>query len=291
MNPGWFEAAITLHSDCETAFCLLAAWPSPMAVPTAAPGEGRSDGVSSPVSGSLSCCLPNFPQSWSDLPVHQKSYPVALCWPCTGLGCVRTGQAFLSVSEFHCFGSNLCRKNLSWGGWAVAPCVGSGCESACSGLIGRLWTPWKCVPEMMAVAARAQICSEARDAEPRVQPKEIHWKLWGMDTGCTRARCSLPFLAQSYAPAEVWAVECSVQCSGWMLLLIPLWVGTPSQAGSCALKGMQREGESSCCEEGRRHLDQSLASIFHCSCAGGSCWQQPHMRQHCWRANFFSILT
>lgn len=40
MNPGWFEAAITLHSACETAFCLLAAWPSPIAVPTAAPGEG-----------------------------------------------------------------------------------------------------------------------------------------------------------------------------------------------------------------------------------------------------------
>lgn len=38
MNPGWFEAAIALHSACET-FCLLAAWPSPMAVPTAAPGE------------------------------------------------------------------------------------------------------------------------------------------------------------------------------------------------------------------------------------------------------------
>lgn len=48
MDPGWFEAAITLRSDCESAFCLLAAWPSPMAVPTAAPGEGRPDGLSAP---------------------------------------------------------------------------------------------------------------------------------------------------------------------------------------------------------------------------------------------------
>lgn len=147
---------------------------------------------------------------------------------------------------------------------------------------------------MMAVEASAQICSDAQGAKPHeYSPKKFteSYEEQAQVVQVLAALCHFWENRMSQQRCELWsAPHCAAAVAG--CCSSSLSVGAPSQAGSRALKGMQsREGDGSCCEEGRKHPDQSSAGIFHCCCAGGSCWQQPCMRQHCWRTIFFSILT